>query len=191
MPDSPEVQWFDRPRGEPVVLHPPSPRWGELAAEWAAAIGRVLSALQPRVEHIGSTAVPGLLAKPVVDLQVSVTDLDDETAYRVPLESLGLVLRAREPEHRFFRPPAEQPRSVHVHVCRRGSAWERTHLLFRDRLRARPEVATAYAELKQHLAREVGSDRAACTRARRSSFGGSSDPPTARRRARAVGRAHA
>jgi GrpB-like predicted nucleotidyltransferase (UPF0157 family) len=163
MPEPCGVEWFDRPGGEPVELHPPSPRWQELARQWTAAIGRVLAALSPRVEHVGSTAVPGLVAKPVVDLQVSVPDVDDEPAYRPALESLGLVLRAREPGHRFFRPPAGEPRTVHVHVCGRGSVWERETLVFRDRLRADPRIAADYARLKQRLAAELGADRAAYT----------------------------
>jgi GrpB-like predicted nucleotidyltransferase (UPF0157 family) len=148
---------------EPVELHPSSPDWVPVADRWASAIQRVLAALAPRVEHIGSTAVPGLPAKPVVDLQVSVPDVDDEQSYRPGLQTLELELHAREPGHRFFRPPAGRPRTVHVHVCTRGSRWERDHLDFRDQLRARPEVAAAYAELKQQLAATVGHDRAAYT----------------------------
>jgi len=157
------VECFDRPGTDPVELHPPSPQWGELADQWIASIGRALSPLPVRLEHVGSTAVPGLLAKPVIDLQVSVPDVDEEEAYRPALESLGLVLRVREPGHRFFRPPAGSPRIVHVHVCERGSTWEREHLAFRDRLRARPDMASAYAKLKQRLANEFGTDRVAYT----------------------------
>jgi GrpB-like predicted nucleotidyltransferase (UPF0157 family) len=92
-----------------------------------------------------------------------VPDVDDESAYRPELEALGLILRAREPGHRFFRPPAGQPRVVHVHVCQRDSEWERDHLVFRDRLRADRGLAAAYAELKRQLVREVGTDRFAYT----------------------------
>jgi GrpB-like predicted nucleotidyltransferase (UPF0157 family) len=116
-----------------------------------------------RLEHIGSTAVPGLPAKPVLDIQVAVPDVDDEPFYRPALESLGLVLRAREPGHRFFRPPAGEPRTVHVHVCEIGSAWEADQIRFRDVLRAERPTAQAYASLKEHLARTVGHDRAAYT----------------------------
>jgi GrpB-like predicted nucleotidyltransferase (UPF0157 family) len=154
---------------EPVELHQSSPQWVQVADAWIAAIQRVLARLAPRVEHIGSTAVPGLVAKPVIDLQVSVPAVDDEQAYRPALESLGLVLRAREPAHRFFRPATGQPRTVHVHVCERGSTWEREHLAFRDQLRAHPDVAVAYAELKERLATEAGADRAAYTE-RKSAF---------------------
>jgi GrpB-like predicted nucleotidyltransferase (UPF0157 family) len=159
MSDGAGIEWFDQPGGDPVELSLPSPLWLALAEEWSGALLDVLNAIEPRVEHIGSTAVPGLLAKPVVDLQVSVPDVDDEGTYRAALESLGFVLRAREPGHRFFRPPAGQPRIVHVHVCQKGSDWERDHLLFRDQLRARPDLAARYAELKRRLAREKGTDR--------------------------------
>jgi len=161
VPDTAAVEWFDRPRGEPVELLEPSPRWAELATEWRTSIRRALVPLQPRIEHVGSTAVPGLIAKAVIDLQVSVPDVADEPAYRFGLESLGLVLRAREPEHCFFRPPAQEPRVAHVHVCTQGSDWERDVLLFRDQLRARSDLTAAYACLKQDLARRVGDDRAA------------------------------
>ena len=157
------MEWFDRPGGDPVELHEHSTEWATRAGEWIATIRRALLVLDTRVEHVGSTAVPGLIAKPVIDLLVSVPDLAAERAYRPALESLGLVLRAREPDHLFFRPPAGQPRAVHVHVCATGSAWEREHLAFRDQLRARPDIAAAYAELKRRLALDFRSDRAAYT----------------------------
>lgn len=162
-PDDAGTEWLDRPGGEPVELREPSPQWAVVAAEWGTAIRGALAPLAPRVEHVGSTAVPGLVAKPVLDLQVSVPDVEDEPAYRPGLESLGLVLRAREPGHRFFRPPAGRPRVVHVHVCGVGSGWEREHLLFRDHLRAHPDAAAAYAGLERDLARAVGHDRLAYT----------------------------
>ncbi len=160
-----KVEWFDRPGGEPVELHEHSPAWAELAEQWIADIRRALRPLPARIEHVGSTAVPGLVAKPVVDLMVCIPDVDDETAFRPGLESLGLVLRAREPGHRFFRPPAGQPRTVHVHVCEPGSVWERDWVVFRDRLRARPDLTAEYAQLKRRLAGELGEDRTAYTEA--------------------------
>jgi GrpB-like predicted nucleotidyltransferase (UPF0157 family) len=163
VPPGLDVEWFDRPGDDPIELRQHAADWAVRADEWAAAIRRALPTLAPRVEHVGSTAVPGLVAKPVLDLQVAVPDVEDERTYRPALESLGLVLRVREPGHRFFRRPAGQPRTVHVHVCQRDSPWERDHLAFRDRLRARPELATAYADLKRRLADELGSDRAAYT----------------------------
>lgn len=161
--DPQACEWFDRPGEEPVELHEPSLHWQAVAARWAEEIREALKPLRVRVEHVGSTAVPGLVSKPVVDLQVSVPDLEDEPAYRPRLEALGVVMRLREPGHRFFRPPADQPRTIHIHVCAKGSDWERDHLLFRDHLRCHPGAADAYAELKRSLAAEVGHDRVAYT----------------------------
>ena len=158
-----DIEWFDHPGGEPAVVVPASPRWAEEAADWLRRIGEALAEPAVRLEHVGSTAVPGLPAKPVLDLLVAVPRLDDEASYRPALESLGLVLRAREPGHRFFRPPAGEPRTVHVHVCEAGSVWESDQLCFRDALRADTGTAQAYARLKQHLAATVGHDRAAYT----------------------------
>ncbi|OIH86618.1 hypothetical protein BLJ79_01220 [Arthrobacter sp. UCD-GKA] len=152
-------EWFDRPGGEPVELCAGDPLWPEAAAEWAVRIRSAILPTLATVEHVGSTAVPGLVAKPVLDLQVAVPDITHEAAYRPGLESLGLVLRQRASEHRFFRPPAGEPRTVHVHVCGSGSAWERDHLRFRDRLRADPALAARYAALKRSLAGQVGHDR--------------------------------
>jgi GrpB-like predicted nucleotidyltransferase (UPF0157 family) len=80
-------------------------------------------------------------------------------SYRPALESVGLILRTRAPDHRFFRPPADRPRVVHVHVCECDAEWERQHLLFRDFLIAHPDWAVQYAELKRHLA-ATSADRA-------------------------------
>ena len=77
-----------------------------------------------RIEHVGSTSVPGLAAKPIVDVQVSVADLDDEAASVPPIEEVGLQLRSRDELHRCFRPFRAAPRDIHVHVCHVGSALE-------------------------------------------------------------------
>ena len=114
---------------------------------------RLLDALGPvarRLEHIGSTAVPGLAAKPIVDIMVTVDDPEEEIAFLVALEQAGYLLRVREAGHRMFRTPE---RDVHVHIWRAGSEDERRHLIFRDHLRSSPADCEAYAELKRSLAR--------------------------------------
>ncbi|GAA4755095.1 GrpB family protein [Amnibacterium soli] len=153
------VEWFDKPGSEAVEVSAPRAKWVALGARWVAAIEAVVTG-GVRVEHIGSTSVPQLPAKPVIDLQLSVADLEDEQSYRPALESLGLVLRQREADHRFFRPPAGEPRTVHVHVCAAGSRWEDDHLQFRNVLRRRPDLADEYARLKASLARQFRYDRA-------------------------------
>ncbi|HWH24070.1 MAG TPA: GrpB family protein [Candidatus Limnocylindria bacterium] len=137
-------------------------RFDALRARLAAALGDVAL----RIDHVGSTAVAGLAAKPVVDVQVSVPDVEDEAAYRVRIESLGFGLRYREPGHRYFRPPPGLPRLSHIHVCTTGSDWEHDHLLFRDYLRAHPAAAADYAKLKRRAAAEHPTDRIAYTDAK-------------------------
>jgi GrpB-like predicted nucleotidyltransferase (UPF0157 family) len=105
--------------------------------------------------------VPGLAAKPVIDIHVSVLDLADERSYLPLLESARLILRLREPGHLFLWPPPARPRDVHVHACASGSSWERNHLLFRDYLRAHPAAAARYAALKQDLIARWHDDRKA------------------------------
>ncbi|MCD5316420.1 GrpB family protein [Kineosporia babensis] len=118
-----------------------------------------------RVDHVGSTSVPGLTAKPIIDIDVSVSDVEDETAYLPALEAAGYQLRVREPGHRLVRTP---DRSVHVHICTAGSEWERSHLLFRDWLRSDQSDRDAYAALKQQLAKRDWPDMNAYTDAKTS-----------------------
>lgn len=102
-----------------------------------------------RIDHIGSTSVPGLAAKPIVDIDVSVPDVEDEAGYLGALVAAGYRLRVREPEHRMVRTPLLD---VHVHICTAGSEWERRHLLFRDWLRHDGQDRAAYELLKRQLA---------------------------------------
>ena len=115
------------------------------------------SARSPRrVEHVGSTAVPGLAAKPIVDISVGVDDPDDDAAFTLALTNAGYMLRVIEPEHRMFRTP---DRGVHVHVWREGSADQADQLVFRDWLRVHAEDRARYEAVKRELAsRRVGVD---------------------------------
>lgn len=138
-----------RPERRAIVLVPHDPAWARRFAEERERIAAALGPLARRVEHIGSTAVPGLVAKPVVDVLVAVPDVEDEPAYADPLVAAGYVLRVREPGHRMLRTPA---RDVHVHVWREGSREVARHLAFRDRLRADAGDRTRYAAVKEGLA---------------------------------------
>ncbi|MGH8937595.1 MAG: GrpB family protein [Acidimicrobiia bacterium] len=151
---------------EPVEVVRYDHRWPAAFESWHLRLVSALGKSAIRVEHVGSTAVPGLAAKPVVDVQVSVPDVEDEGAYLSPIESLGVPLRSREPGHRYFRPPPGTTRDVQIHVCDAGSEWERDHLLFRDYLRAHPEAREAYARLKVALAERYRSDRLAYNEAK-------------------------
>jgi GrpB-like predicted nucleotidyltransferase (UPF0157 family) len=119
---------------------------------------RILQALGQvawRVEHVGSTAVPGLAAKPIVDILVVVDDPDDEDGYLRAMEEAGYVLRIREPGHRMFRTPE---RDVHVHIWKAGSNDERRQLVFRDWLRQNPDDRALYETVKRRFIGEKFTD---------------------------------
>jgi len=128
-----------------IVLADYDPAWPARFAVERARIAEALGERALRIEHIGSTSVAGLAAKPIVDILVEVAALDDASG----LEQAGYVLRVREDEHRMFRTPE---RDVHVHVWPSGSPSIATDLAFRDRLRASPEDRAAYEALKRDLA---------------------------------------
>jgi GrpB-like predicted nucleotidyltransferase (UPF0157 family) len=150
-----------------VEICPYDPAWPSLFAALGVQLRDALGAVALRIDHIGSTAVPGLAAKLIIDVQVSVGALDPLGAYRVPLEGLGLVFRSENGDRtkRYFR-EAPGTRRTHVHVRRAGSWAEQFSLLFRDFLRAHPEDRDRYAELKRRLARELREDRHAYTEAK-------------------------
>ncbi|MFZ0376812.1 MAG: GrpB family protein [Solirubrobacteraceae bacterium] len=108
-----------------------------------------------RVEHVGSTAVPGLAAKPIIDLLVAVVDPEDDALFVPALESAGYELRVREPRHRMFRTPS---RDVHVHLWADDDEQLTLHLAFRDRLRESPEDRALYERLKRDLAGQQWGD---------------------------------
>ncbi len=132
-----------------VRIEPYSKEWPRRFEEERKRIEGALGSIARRIEHVGSTAVPGLGAKPVIDIMVSVDDTEDEGAFVRALEGVGYELRVREPGHRMFRTPA---RDVHVHIWTAGSEDERRHLLFRDWLRSHPEERLSYEAKKRALA---------------------------------------
>jgi len=148
-------------RDDPIEVADHDPGWAGRFEEIAATLRRHLGAMALWIEHIGSTAVPGLAAKPVVDVLVVVADPGDERAFVAGIEAAGVALRSRDEGHRYFRPPPGRPRDRQIHVCGPGTAWERDHLLFRDYLRSHPAVAARYEELKRRLAGEYRDDRIA------------------------------
>jgi GrpB-like predicted nucleotidyltransferase (UPF0157 family) len=142
-----------RPHSAPVVLVDYDPDWPQRFKREARAIRAALGEKALLVEHTGSTSVPGLAAKPVIDIVLVVADSADERAYVPALEAAGYVLRIREPdsdEHRMFtgRPGTR----VHVHVFSRGCAEVDRMVSFRDRLRRNESDRELYERTKRDLA---------------------------------------
>jgi GrpB-like predicted nucleotidyltransferase (UPF0157 family) len=131
------------------------PSWPRRFEQERARIADALGPIARRIDHIGSTAVRGLAAKPVIDIDLSVDDPDLEEVYLPALQRAGYILRVRSPGHRMAR-SAEL--DVHVHVCPAGGEWERRHLLFRDWLRTDETDRTRYANAKQRLAARDWAD---------------------------------
>lgn len=150
-----EVQLIGGPERRVIGLVAHDPAWTRRFQAERDRIERALGRAARRIDHIGSTAVAGLVAKPIVDIVVGVDDPDDEPAYRPALERAGYRLRVREPGHRMLR---TADLGVHVHVCAAGGPWERRHLLFRDRLRADAADRARYAAVKRALAQREWTD---------------------------------
>jgi len=139
------------------------PAWPEMASAEIARVEAALGAQVTRIDHVGSTAVPGMAAKPIVDLQVSVVEIAPADRYVGPLEGLGYLFAADpdSPDFHFFGKPAARPRTFHVHVCVAGSDDEFRHLALRDYLRAHTDEALRYAEVKRSLVALRPGDRLA------------------------------
>ena len=149
------VEWVDgaRPRLDgPVVLVPYDPTW---PGAYQRVAGRVRAALGGRVaalEHVGSTSVPGLPAKPVIDVLLAVPDPSDEAAYAPPLREAGFRFVLRELDwhaHRLFK--GVDP-AVNLHVFPPGAAEVARMLAFRDHLRRHPADCALYEKTKRELA---------------------------------------
>ncbi|MFC3832152.1 MULTISPECIES: GrpB family protein [Deinococcus] len=155
----------------PILVVPSDPQWPALYAREAARLRRVLGARALALEHVGSTSVPGLSAKPIIDLDLTVADSADEAAYVPELEAAGYVLTIREPgwhEHRMFGGPDTD---INLHVWSPGSPEAIRHVVFRDWLRAHDDDRHAYDALKRDLAtrpytymHEYNNDKAALIR---------------------------
>jgi GrpB-like predicted nucleotidyltransferase (UPF0157 family) len=136
----------------PVVLADYDLKWPVQFEHEARRIRKVLGERALRVEHIGSTSVPGLVAKPIIDILLVVADSADEPSYVPPLEEAGYVLRIREPDwyqHRLFKGPET---NINLHVFSKGSTEIERVLLLRDWLRENEEDRRLYAETKRRLA---------------------------------------
>jgi GrpB-like predicted nucleotidyltransferase (UPF0157 family) len=136
----------------PIHLAPYDPAWPILYQREAARIRTILGDRVRLLEHAGSTSVPGLSAKPVIDIVLAVPDSGDEPAYVPDMLAGGYRLVIREPEwqeHRLFKGPDT---NINLHTFTDGSSEIRRMLAFRDRLRTHPDELAAYEATKRELA---------------------------------------
>jgi GrpB-like predicted nucleotidyltransferase (UPF0157 family) len=143
------------------------PDWPVVFEQACGGILGVIGAHVMAIEHIGSTAVPGLAAKPTIDIMAGLRALADAAHCFAPLGTLGYEyvpkLDAVMPERRFFKRDVAGRRTHHLHMVEVASDFWRTHLLFRDWLRGHSEDASCYAALKRGLAARFPDDREAYT----------------------------
>jgi GrpB-like predicted nucleotidyltransferase (UPF0157 family) len=154
--------------GQPVRIEPYDPAWPALFEEervrLVEAIGRWAVG---GIHHVGSTAVPGLDAKPVIDILVGVRDLEGSRSCFDPLARLGyLYAPYRASEMHWFCKPHPDRRTHHLHLVPAGSRRFRDELTFREHLRSHPATADEYRRLKRRLAARFEHDREAYTEAK-------------------------
>jgi GrpB-like predicted nucleotidyltransferase (UPF0157 family) len=134
-------------------------------AEERTRLASVFDHPEERIEHVGSTAVVGLPAKPIIDIMVGVVMLIDAEARIEALEAIGYQYvpeyETELPERRYFRRPHQRPRTFHLHCVVRDEPFWTRHLAFRDHLRGHADAAGAYGRLKRDLARRHPFDRLA------------------------------
>jgi GrpB-like predicted nucleotidyltransferase (UPF0157 family) len=136
----------------PITLAEYDPTWPQLYAQEADRIRAALGDRALLIQHVGSTSVPGLAAKPRIDIVLAVDDSSEERSYVPPLESAGYVLRIREPEwheHRVFKGPDVD---INLHVFSAGCVEIERMIRFRDHLRSNPGDRALYVRTKRDLA---------------------------------------
>ena len=141
-----------QPLNSTIYLAPYDPAWPSLFTRLAKQIHEALGDAILLLEHVGSTSVPGLSAKPIIDMVLAVADSGDESSYVKPLEEKGYTLRIREPdwyEHRLLKPPEVEG---NLHVFSAGCEEIERMLLLRDWLRTHVDDRLLYEETKRELA---------------------------------------
>ena len=146
----------------PILVVEYDPQWPVLFEQEKAAIITVLGSSRLVVEHIGSTAVPGLAAKPVIDLGVGIRSLAEAPVLIPSIETLGYAyeptLEQFTPERRFFWKGTPTVHTYHLHMAEMDNPILVRPLRFRDYLRRHPGLAEKYGEIKQELAKRCGQD---------------------------------
>lgn len=154
-PDVTEAEIHGGTEEPDIVIADPDPAWRDKFTTHGDQIESVLGPIARKVEHIGSTSVPGLAAKPIVDILVTVADITAEEDYLDPLLHAGYLLRVREPGHRMLRTPELD---VHVHILGVDTVEAEDYLLLRDHLRTHQADRALYEDTKRQLAAQKWPD---------------------------------
>jgi GrpB-like predicted nucleotidyltransferase (UPF0157 family) len=154
--------------GPPVVLVPYDPAWpGRFEAERQSLEGALDGWIYGGIEHVGSTAVPGLAAKPIIDIMVGVRSLQEARGAFPEVAALGYLCSPYNGDiMHWFCKPSVAMRTRHLYLMEHGDREWRAHIAFRDHLRDHPESARAYESLKRDLAARFHDHREAYTRAK-------------------------
>jgi GrpB-like predicted nucleotidyltransferase (UPF0157 family) len=143
-----------------IQVVPYDPNWVLLYEKEAEVLSRIFGDLLADIYHIGSTSVPGLAAKPVVDIMPLVHDIEGVEPFNEAMAALGYIAKGEGgiAGRRFFIKPSETERTHHVHIFQVGSGDVLRHLAFRNYLIAHPAEAELYAKMKIELARQFPED---------------------------------
>lgn len=142
-----------------VTVVPYNPDWPQAFAREADLVRPILSDTLVHIHHIGSTSVPGLMAKPIIDMMLEVSDLALLVGHNLQMETLGYEVMGEcgIPGRRYFRKGGDH-RTHQIHAFQSGDTNLVRHLAFRDYLRAHPAVADAYGALKYEIAQRADND---------------------------------
>lgn len=154
-----------------VIIVDYNPEWATLFEQEKARLLAVAGDYIEEIQHVGSTAVPGLAAKPIIDIMIAIRGLSLVEKTVAPIESLGYGYMGEYglPERHFFRKPTNDSwsnRTHHIHMVLKGSNQWVNQFHFRDYLRAHPETRQQYEDLKRELATQFRDDRIAYTDAK-------------------------
>jgi GrpB-like predicted nucleotidyltransferase (UPF0157 family) len=144
-----------------VCACPYNPEWPRVFREEQARLRACIGGYVLDIQHVGSTSIPGMAAKPILDIGIAVADFEEAAQCIQPLQQLGYLYRGENsiPRRHYF--VKGDPITHHLHMVELGSDQWATAICFRDHLREHAEIARAYATLKQRLAEQFPTDRSA------------------------------
>jgi GrpB-like predicted nucleotidyltransferase (UPF0157 family)/prolyl-tRNA editing enzyme YbaK/EbsC (Cys-tRNA(Pro) deacylase) len=164
------VTTIDRPLASPVIIMPYDSNWPRLFSTESVRIRAVMGSYLKAIEHVGSTAVPGLAAKPILDILGGVRRLEESPSFIPALEKIGFQYfpeyEIQLPERRYLHRIEDGHAVVHLHLAETSSSFWQNHIKFRDLLIANSSLRDAYGELKAELASKFGNDRIGYTDAK-------------------------